>query len=82
MQGGTPQPGYPPQVGLGVLEVRRSEGRGGSTQQMGLFQALPTLVWVPTISCGLPETANDAPGERAARPKEWRKRALAAGIRE
>ena len=32
MQGGTPQ------AERGVLDVRRSECRGGPTQQMGLFQ--------------------------------------------
>jgi hypothetical protein len=32
MQGGTPE------AERGVLEVRRSECRGGSTLQMGLFQ--------------------------------------------
>jgi hypothetical protein len=32
MQGGTPK------AERGVLEVRRSEWRGGPTQQMGLFQ--------------------------------------------
>jgi hypothetical protein len=32
MQGGTPEPER------GVLEVRRSEWRGGPTPQMGLFQ--------------------------------------------
>jgi hypothetical protein len=38
MQGGMPQPGYPPQVGPGVLEVRRNERRDAPTPQMGAFQ--------------------------------------------
>jgi len=50
-------------------------------RQMGLFQPLPTSVWVPTIFV-VAGIANDAPGERAARPKEWRKRALVAGFDE
>ncbi len=32
------RPGYPAQLGPGVLEVRRSECRGKPTPQMGLFQ--------------------------------------------
>ena len=38
MQGGPCSAGYPPQVGPGVLPVRRSERTNGPTQQMGLFQ--------------------------------------------
>jgi hypothetical protein len=38
MQGGTRRAGHPPQVGQGVLEVRRSECPSVPTQQMGLFQ--------------------------------------------
>jgi hypothetical protein len=38
MQGGLPEAGAPSLLGPDVLEVRRSERRGKTTPQMGLFQ--------------------------------------------
>ena len=51
LQGGARRAGHPPQVGQGVLQVRRNERPSKPTPQMGLFQQ-PARVMRPSAITG------------------------------